>query len=140
MPQFKVNSAGPSHPHLLADVLVLPSVYVNTLGDRNKAISKLYQLSGNAVSPTACMMLCVRFVCFVRNVTCRNMYRYIHYPLLRHRRNTRYGWVASPYPTGTFTLQDAPSFAWRANDKPVRPEQHRGVGPRERSDRTQGAC
>ena len=34
---------------------------------------------------------------------------------LRHRRNTRYGWMANPYPTGTFTLQDAPSFAWRAN-------------------------
>ena len=35
--------------------------------------------------------------------------------MLRHRRNTRYGWVANPYPTGTFTLQDAPSFAWRAS-------------------------
>jgi len=26
-----------------------------------------------------------------------------------------YGWVASPFPTGTFTLQDTPSFAWRDN-------------------------
>ena len=26
---------------------------------------------------------------------------------LRHRRNTRYGWLVKPYPTGTFTLQDA---------------------------------
>jgi len=34
---------------------------------------------------------------------------------LRHRRKTRYGWVASPFPTGTFTLQDTPSFAWRDN-------------------------
>jgi hypothetical protein len=34
---------------------------------------------------------------------------------LRHRRNTRYGWVANPCPTGTCTLQDAPSFAWRNN-------------------------
>ena len=33
----------------------------------------------------------------------------------RHRRNTQYGWVANPYPTGTFTPQDAPSFAWRAH-------------------------
>jgi len=24
--------------------------------------------------------------------------------------------VVSPCPTGTFTLQDAPSFAWRSND------------------------
>jgi hypothetical protein len=35
---------------------------------------------------------------------------------LRHRRNTRYGWVASPYPTGTRTRQDAPSLSWRYND------------------------
>ncbi|MFT4764821.1 MAG: hypothetical protein ACI9OH_001923, partial [Oleispira sp.] len=29
---------------------------------------------------------------------------------LRHRRNTRYGWWVKPYPTGTYTLQDASSF------------------------------
>ncbi|ESQ12674.1 MAG: hypothetical protein N838_16510 [Thiohalocapsa sp. PB-PSB1] len=34
---------------------------------------------------------------------------------LRSRTNTRYGWVASPYPTGTFTRQEAPSFAQRDN-------------------------
>jgi len=34
---------------------------------------------------------------------------------LRHRRNTRYGRVANPYPTGIYTLQNAPSFAWRSN-------------------------
>ncbi len=32
---------------------------------------------------------------------------------LRNRTNTRYGWVASPYPTGTFTRQETPSFARR---------------------------
>jgi len=69
------------------------------------AISKLYQLSGNAIFPTAYMILCVRFICFVR--------RKFH--PLRHRRNTRYGWLARPFPTGTFTLQDAPSFAWHSN-------------------------
>jgi len=36
-------------------------------------------------------------------------------PRLRHGRTTRYGWVASPYPTGTFTLQEMPSFSWRDN-------------------------
>ena len=39
---------------------------------------------------------------------------------LRHGRKTRYGWVASPYPTGTFTLQDTPSFSWRDNGKAQR--------------------
>jgi len=34
---------------------------------------------------------------------------------LRHRRNTRYGWVASPCPAGTCTQQDTPSLAWRDN-------------------------
>ena len=29
---------------------------------------------------------------------------------LLNGRNTRYGWVASPYPTGTLTRQDTPSF------------------------------
>ena len=35
---------------------------------------------------------------------------------LRQRRKTRYGWVASPCPTGTFTLQEMPSFARRDNE------------------------
>ena len=30
--------------------------------------------------------------------------------------NTRYGWLVGPYPAGTLTLQEAPSFAWRTND------------------------
>ena len=34
---------------------------------------------------------------------------------LRHRRNTRYRWLVKPYLTGTYTLQDASSFAWRTN-------------------------
>ena len=40
---------------------------------------------------------------------------------LRHGRKTRYGWVASPYPTGTLTLQDTPSFSWRDNDPAQQP-------------------
>ena len=44
-------------------------------------------------------------------------------PQLRHGRKTRYGWVASPYPTRTFTLQETPSFSWRDNAAPQsRPE------------------
>ena len=36
-------------------------------------------------------------------------------PRLRHGRKTRYGWVATPYPTGTCTLQETPSLSWREN-------------------------
>ncbi len=31
-------------------------------------------------------------------------------------RNTRYGRLAKPYPAGTCTLQEAPSFVWRTNN------------------------
>lgn len=67
--------------------------------------------SGFAVTPVAYAILCVRFVCLVR------LLRSVPAtPALRRTRNTRYGWVVSPYPTGTSTRQDAPSFAWRDND------------------------
>ena len=40
---------------------------------------------------------------------------------LRHGRTTRFGWVATPYPTGTFTLQETPSLSWRDNARPQAP-------------------
>jgi hypothetical protein len=46
-------------------------------------------------------------------------------PRLRHGRKTRYGWVARPYPTGTFTLQETPSFSWRENAR-GEPPRHGG--------------
>ncbi len=61
----------PFTPSPFAGDLVLPSVGVKTLGDWN-AISELYQLSGSAISPTACRILCVRFVCFVRGNSTRS--------------------------------------------------------------------
>ena len=85
---------------------MLASAYVKTLAIRNKLISKLYQLSGHTVAPTAYKILCVRFTSFVR--------QHIHL-WLRRRCNTQYGWVVSPFPTGTFTRQDAPSLSWRDN-------------------------
>ena len=75
--------------------------------------------SGSAVSPAACMILCVRFVWVVR--------RYV-YP--SQSRNTRYGWLAKPYPIKTFTLSETPSLTWRANAKLTGAK-----GWRERSDR-----
>ena len=52
--------------------------------------------------PVAYMIPCVRFVWVVRRCV---------YP--SQSRNTRYGWLAIPYPTGTLTLQETPGFAWR---------------------------
>ena len=34
---------------------------------------------------------------------------------LLHHCNTRYEWLVRPCSTGTFTLQETPSFAWRTN-------------------------
>ena len=34
---------------------------------------------------------------------------------LLHHCNTRYDWLVRPCSTGTFTLQETPSFAWRTN-------------------------
>jgi len=39
---------------------------------------------------------------------------------LRHGRKTRYGWVASPYPTGTFTPQETLSLSQRDNARAKR--------------------
>ena len=63
----------------------------------------LYQASGSAVSLAVYVVPCVRFTRFVR-LFC-----------LLSRCNTRYGWLVRPYPMGTFTPQETPSFAWRTN-------------------------
>jgi len=34
---------------------------------------------------------------------------------LLNTRNTRYRWLVRPYPTGTSTLQEMPSLAWRTD-------------------------
>ena len=103
MPRLE-NSAGPPHPHHNGCFCVAFE-YVTTLGDRDQASFRSdTSTSGSTDSPTACTILCLRFVWVVR--------RYV-YP--SQSRNTRYGWLVRTYPTGTCTPQDAPSFAWRSN-------------------------
>ena len=46
--------------------------------------------------------------------------KYFTNPRLRHKRNTRYRGLAKPYLTGTYTLQDASSFAWRTNAENIK--------------------
>ena len=82
--------------------------HVKTLAIRNKLISKLYQLSGYAVTPTAYRILCLRFAHLLFATPTS---------LLRNGGKTRYGWVVSPYPAGTLTQQDTPSLSWRCNAK-----------------------
>ena len=86
----------PADLHTLANpgASVLPSVYVKTLGIRNKLISKLYQHFRERDLPYGLQdsLSTLRPFCS----PCLPA-------VLRHGPKTRYGWVASPCPTGTFT-------------------------------------
>jgi hypothetical protein len=84
---------------------VLPAVCVNTLGVRTtRHFEAVPALQGTRLPlrPTGYSVYASSILFTVS-------------PRLRHGRKTRYGWVASPYPTGTFTLQETPSFSWRSN-------------------------
>jgi hypothetical protein len=85
--------------------LVLPSVCVKTLGVRNKRLFEAVPaLQGTRLPlrPTGYSVYASPILFAVS-------------PRLRHGRKTRYGWVASPYPTGTFTLLETPSLSWRCS-------------------------
>jgi hypothetical protein len=55
--------------------------------------------------------------CGLRSSLCTLTLLHSAFPFLFHSANTRYEWMASPYPAGTRTPQEAPSFAWRTTDK-----------------------
>ena len=104
MPRLE-NSAGPSHPRLYRLILYCLRCTLQPSATGNKLISKRYQHFREHGLPYGLHdSLCtLHLFCSTLNIC------------LRHRCNTRYGWLARPYPTGSFTLQDAPSCAWRAN-------------------------
>ena len=92
----------PADLHILAktDALVLPSVCVKTLGVRNKRLFEAVPALQGARSPLRPTGFAVYASPILFAVSSR----------LRHGRKTRYGWMATPYPTGTFTLPETPSF------------------------------
>jgi hypothetical protein len=102
MPRLE-NPADSPHPHQCgcfawtSSTLQLSSVETNFFSGR----CQHFRIT---VIPVAYALLCLRFTCLVRGQK-----------PLRHRRKTRYWWLVRPYQTGTFTLQGAPSFAWRTN-------------------------
>ena len=83
--------------------LVLPSDAVIPWATTTNPISELYQHFRRRGSPYS-----LQDSLSTLHLDCSP-----HSARLRLRRKTRYGWMASPFPTGTFTLQDSPSFAWR---------------------------
>ena len=98
----------PADLHTLANpgASVLPSASVKTLGIRNKLISKLYQHFRERDLPYG-----LRDSLSTLSPSCSPCLPAV----LRHGPKTRYGWVASPFPAGTSTPQDTPSFARRDN-------------------------
>jgi len=64
-------------------------------------VTELNGFTGGALPVTAYAVLCVRLRYVIR------LYSFFH------NANTRYEWMAIPYSAETFTLQEAPSFAWR---------------------------
>ena len=79
-----------------------------TVGIRNKPISKLYQHFRERDFPYGLQ----NSLCTLALQSCS------WFTPLRSMTNTGYGQVANPYPTGTFTPQETPSFARRDNVKP----------------------
>ena len=73
--------------------LVLPSVCVKTLGIRDSHVAAVPALQGTRLPlrPPGCSVDASSILFAVS-------------PRLRHGRTTRYGWVATPHPTGTCTL------------------------------------
>lgn len=77
---------------------------VKTVGIRHKLISKRYQQVRERDLPYGLPDALCTLAPSCSQVT-----------PLRHGTNTRYGRAANPYPTGTFTRQETPSFARRDN-------------------------
>ena len=99
------DSGGPPHPSH-DGCLVLSSRTLRLSTSATSLFRSCTSTSGSAISPTAYRILCVRLPCNC----CSRL------TPLRSRTNTRYGRVANPYPAGTFTPQETPSFARRDNE------------------------
>src|SRR5262245_28627235 len=101
------DSGGPAPPRTNGGARVAFGS-VHTLGVRNKRLFEAVPALQGARSPLRPPGYAVYAAPLLFTVS----------PRLRHGRKTRYGWMASPYPTGTFTLPEMPSFSWRENAGP----------------------
>jgi hypothetical protein len=97
----------PADLHALAMNRALHVVFqhVKTVDIRGLGFSKLYQHFRERDLPYGLQ----DSLCTLAPYSCSRV------TPLRNGTNTRYGWVASPYPTGTLTRQETPSFSRRDN-------------------------
>ena len=122
-----------THPTLLVDpdspsqTSPLRSVCIGFC--RVKSIADCITLAHGAVSSFGECGL----PCGLRGSLCTlQLFRSALHRCFLHSCNTRYEWLVRPSSAGTFTLQEAPSFAWRTNDLPLsreRRESHAAIEP-----------
>ena len=67
MPRLE-NPAGPSHPHHYRMILFRLRRTLQPSATGTSSFRGDTSTSGSTVSPTACMILCVRFTCFVHSL------------------------------------------------------------------------
>ena len=119
MPRLK-NPADSPHPHLsgcfawTSSALQLSSVGTNLIFEAIPALQDHGNPYGLYISLCTLHLYCSFDCLALPNWKVSAIHK------LRHRRNTRYPLLVKLYGTGTFTLQGAPSFAWRSNVEAVR--------------------
>ena len=111
------DAGGPGQPRLGTDGLGLPAVCVQTLGVRTQRLGAAVPALQGARSPLRPPGDAVDASPLLFAVS----------PRLRHGRKTRDGGMAHPYPTGTFTPQETPSFLGATTPGVRRPESGRGA-------------
>jgi hypothetical protein len=102
MPGLK-DSGGPPHPSHKG-CFVLPSRTLKLSASATSLFRSCTSTSGNAIFPYG-----------LQDSLCTLAPSCSRVAPLRHGTNTRYGRAAHPYPTGTLTRQETPSFARRDN-------------------------
>ena len=102
------NSADSPQPHQYRLLYVDFSCVTGLVSQNLSIIEAIPALQGH-VSPMAYIIRCLRFTLIVRLIVSSH-WKAIPILKLRTTRKTRYRWLARPYPTGTFTLQDASSL------------------------------
>ena len=98
------------------DSSVLASVTFTTSPSASTTLSRLNVLRGGAASPTACMVPCVRFVCFVRrNPRLHSRFRSTDRALsIKHPRwrPCRHGFVSPPHTQHSVWVGGQPLPNW----------------------------
>jgi hypothetical protein len=110
MQHFKVNPGRPSGISLSSFTIPLcwlRSVLSASPSASLAAYGAISSFRESGLPCSLCVSLCTP------HVLPRALLTFLFIRGVRHTRNTRYGWIATPYPTRTFTLQNVLDFIAR---------------------------